>query len=395
MKKQKAEGSGSNNYISKFYFSKDDISISKSIDVITLSHIHPKYENIIHSFLEDNGFFVFSVKKLLKGYFQMKRKYKHKQDIASVEILYDLKDSFRGFPTLLLTIHDLSKELLSLLDGFFRDHGLLPKVSKIELTMDLFAEDIWGLFEFLQSNLHLKYGRTVLGEKYFTTIYLNNIRGSLSKGMEVYLRPKKGPKKYVRMEITLKRQLIKHLGLELTLKNIDSLNLQRFFDFRLLDEKSLLRHLIWKSRFQIGKMELSRKGSGNLVKRLIHDYLYGTIRYDDEKPTDVKKKPKIIVGLNEEELMRKLMGLKQKKDMVDQYNRFLKPLDDLTDNFFQMLSQGSFIPSRPGTFKKGDFKKGFANAPKGQQTEGLSIYVLSKKPIVTDVERKRLPLTKL
>jgi hypothetical protein len=377
MKKQRVAGAGRNNYINKIYFSLDDVSISKSIDFITLSNIHPDYEKTIYDFLEKNGFIVVSDNKLLKGNFHMKRTYRHDHDIASVEILHDLKDSFCGYPTLLLSVHDLNKELLSSLDSFFKHHGLLPKVSQIELTMDLLTDDIVGLYEFLQSHLFMKNGRTILEKEYMTTFYLNNIRKSKSKGMKVYLNPKKGPKKSVRMEITLKRQLIKRLGLDITLNNVDSLDLKRFFDFRLLDDKSLLRHLIWQSRFHIERLEKKRTGRGNLVKRLIHDYLHT-----------------IIFG-HEKELMRKTRGLKLEKDMVRQYNRFLKPLNDFNDSFFKMLSQSSFIPSRPMNLKKVGCKKSLGNAPKGQQTGGLFKYVLSKKPIVNNVKRGRLPSSEL
>jgi hypothetical protein len=60
MKKQRVAGAGRNNYINKIYFSLDDVSISKSIDFITLSNIHPDYEKTIYDFLEKNGFIVVS-----------------------------------------------------------------------------------------------------------------------------------------------------------------------------------------------------------------------------------------------------------------------------------------------------------------------------------------------
>lgn len=332
MNQKRTKGLARSNYIKKVYFSVPDFSIKKSIDFITVSINYPDHAKKIYGFLEANGFECSSDLKLEESKYSMKRTYKSNHDIASVEIFHDLKDPDNNCycPPILLKIHDPNRELLNRMDSFFKHLKISPKVSMLELTFDLFPNDkadIVNLYEFLQSHLFLKYGRKINTKKYVTTFYTNNIRHSKAKGMRVYLKPEKNvPKEFVRMELILKRELIKHLGLDITLTNIDSLTLQRFFTFKFINTQAICDYLVWKSRWHIQRMEKRRKGSGNLLKRLIDDFSNN-------------------IYCRQVTLMEKVHSLKLQRDMVPQHNRFLITLDDFSKQFFNRASMESFVPN--------------------------------------------------
>ncbi|MFH1080485.1 MAG: hypothetical protein V1766_09540 [Pseudomonadota bacterium] len=320
---KRAEEPGSNNYIKKVYFPIPQFSISKHIDFLSVNNIYPEYKNEIFDFLKDNGFQIVSDLKLENGNYVNKRTYRTETNVYFIDIFYDIK-KLEGFPSLLIKIHDPDKQILSLFDSFFRDHEIVPKVSQVELTFDLFTNDIVRLYEFLQSHLFLKYSRAYLPIEYATTFYLGDLRLTKSKGMRVYLRPTEGSKEYVRIELLLKRELIRRLRLENTLSSVDSIDLQHFFDFRRLDDKAILDCITKKSKCHIERLEKRRKGSGGLLKRLIRDI------FND-----------FFSG--QETLMEKVNALKLQKNLVPQHNQFLKPLDDFNDKFFQMVSAQNFL----------------------------------------------------
>jgi hypothetical protein len=320
---QKVNEAVDNNYITNVYFPIPQFSISKHIDLVSFKNIYPAHKQEIFDFLVDNGFKIVSDLMLEKGNYLKKRTYRTEAKVYFIDIFYE----FRGevvFPSLLLNIHDPDKWILSLLDSFFRDHEIVPNVSKVELTCDLFTDDVVLLYEFLQSHLFLKYNRScLLG--YATTFYLGNPRTSRSKGMRVYLKPIEGSKEYVRIELVLKRELIRNrLRLDNILSSVESIDLQQFFDFRRLDEKAISDYIVKKSKDHIGRLEKRKKSSGDLLKRLIWD-ISNNIFYDQNT------------------LMEKVNALKLEKDMVHQHNRFLKPLDDFNDKFFQMVSAQHFL----------------------------------------------------
>lgn len=278
---------------------------------------------IIFNFLEDIGFKKTLTQKLPKGKYDMKQTFRSDTDNESVEIIYGSKHSYLP---VLLKIHDLNRELLSSLDSFFRYHGIMPKVSEIELTFDFFTADILGLYKFLKAHLFQKHSRTKFDNiEYHTTFYTDDRRKTKTKAGIVYLRPKIGKKEYVRMEFVLKRPLIRRLGLELTLRNIDSLRIDRFFTFIYLNKLRIFNYLVWKHRQQIKEAEERRKGSGSLLKFHILSYLSGMV---DE----------------EETLMSNVWELKSEKELVPNYSRFLEPLHDVNRVFFEKASNQKFIP---------------------------------------------------
>ena len=310
----------SNNYITKVYFPPPQFNMIKSIDKISINNIHPKNTQNIFNFLEDNGFKMAALFKLKKGIYKKKRTYEIEKSPFPVDIFYDIKE-LQWYNFLKLTIHDPDKQILTMFDSFFRDHYISPKVTEVELTFDLFTEDAVGLREWFNQHLFMKYNRMDFDSGYITTFYLGNIRETKSKGIRVYLKPKKGQKKYVRFELVLKRNVIRSLGLENTLSNIDSLDLNRFFDFKMLDENKIINHVLWKNRNQIARLEKRRKGSGSLLERqIMENFIYGSFRQEE-----LKEKIKMLKG------------------DVSQCNRFLLSLDDFNAEFLKMASAQNFL----------------------------------------------------
>jgi hypothetical protein len=322
---EKATEQGSNNYINLIYSSLPTFTISKSIDVIKLSIMYPDIQGVISNFLEDIGFKKISTRKLPKGNYVIKQTYKSDTDTPTVEIMYGTKACYLP---VLVNIHDVNMGLLTSLDAFFRDQRIISKVSEVELAFDFDTADIYTLYTFLKSHLFQKYcGKELEIVEYSTTFYTDNIWKTQSKGMRVYLRPKEGKKEYVRMELVLKRKLIKRLGLELTLRNIDSLNLDRFFTFKFLNKERISNYLLWQNKQQIKEAEERRKGFGGLMKCHIRSYLSCLV---DE----------------EETLMSNVWTLKSEKGIVPNYSRFLEPLHVVNRDFIEKASDRKFIPDR-------------------------------------------------
>lgn len=326
--KQKRTWRASNNNINVTYLFIPDYSISKKLDYITLSIYNDQHVKQIYSFLESNSFKLVSDLKLNRGNYDMKRTYRSDTDIASVEIIHGLKNPLPRYPSLLIKIHDPNEEFLSLLDSFFKYHAIEVNVSLIEFTFDFKTDDPIELFDFLKSHLFLKNIRTKPYSQYSSTFYTNNIRQS-SKGMRVYLKTLKGDdKQVVRLELVLKRSIIKRLGLEFPLSNIDTVDLSKFFSFNFIDEERINKYLCWKHRKQIAEVEMRRKRfGGGIIKRIIYNGLRGTIG-------------------REESLMEKV-GMLKSKEIVPNYSRFLEPLDGFNSDFFEMASRDHFIQSKP------------------------------------------------
>lgn len=328
MKQKRVTEQDSNNNIDEIYFSIPNYSISKKLDYITFSIKRDDYTKLICSFLEFNGFKIKYNHKLKKGNYNMKRRYESHADITSVEIMHGVKVPLPNYPSLLIKIHDPNSEFLSLMDSFFKYHDIETKVSVIEMTFDFFTDKRFELFEFLKNNLSLKSCQTKPNTNYLTTFYVNDTRKLVKKSMRLYRTEfKKDGKKMVRLELIFKRGIIRELGLEFPLSNIDSLDLSKYFSFKFINEEKIKKHLYWKNRKRIEEAEKRRKGSGDLLKAVIDSWLSNTI--DEEKP-----------------LLENLYELKSKKKMVPQYSRFIEPLDRFNHDFFEITSHNSFIQGK-------------------------------------------------
>ncbi len=324
-RKQTAGQATPNNNIDINYYLINHYSVEKKLDFITLSVFSDQHEKVIYSFLEANGFKLISNHILLKGNYYIKRTYKSDTDIASVEIKHGVKKRF--YPSLLIKIHDANKEFLALLDSFFNYHRIKITVSEIEMTFDFFTDSPSELFHFLNSHLLLKNARTKPYSGYPTTLYANDTRKS-TKGMRVYLKKFEGEEKVrVRMELVLKRSIIRKLGLDFPLSNIDSVDLSKFFSFKDINFKKMKEYLYWKHRKQIAALEEKGKVFGKLIKQQLNNY--------------------VRCSEGEESFMGQSAVLKSKECGIKNHSRFIEPLDWFTADFLKKAATDHFIKSKP------------------------------------------------
>ncbi len=292
MKKARIAEQGSNNNISIFYSSVSNFSITKKLDVIQISTFRDDYTNLLYDFLKANGFKAVSDDKLSKGNYGMMRTYRSDDDIASLEIKHSLRYCLKNrsyFPSLLIRIHDSHREILSLLDSFFKYHSIDVKVSEIELTYDFYTDYRHKLFEFLKSHLFLKNVIVKPNSDYTTTFYTHDStddKGKLaSKKMKVYLKELElNGKRVVRMELTMKRNIIRKLGLDFPLTNIDSVDLSKFFSFKVINEQKLTNYIYWKNKKLIDDVEKKKRVKcfgGDLVKAHLDSFIRNIVLGED------------------------------------------------------------------------------------------------------------------
>ena len=203
-------------------------------------------------------------------------------------------------------------------------------MSKIELAYDFYNKTGGGrikLYDFLKTHLLLKHSSSKPSEDLFLTTYYANQLKTSSKGLKVYLRPDHFNKRLVRLELTLKRQLLKKLKIDPSLKTIDSVNPFRFFLFMSVDEDKLIDYLKWKSR-RIHKNDTSRNKflHDELIDRHVENYVHGLL-------------------LAPFPLMGKIVQLKSEYGIVN-YSRFLVPNEEFTQMFTEKTECQGFLSSK-------------------------------------------------
>lgn len=334
----------SNNDTDISYFS--SFFIHKHMDKIDYSSSVNEDEKIVFGIIKSVGYKRASKRLLKKGKYSFKDTYKRPDDISIVEVIYQLKsDADRNnVPAFLITVHDPTQELINLLSSSCVYLGINLKVSKIELAYDFYSktgESRTKLFDFLKTHLLLKHSRSKPSEKYSTTYYANNLKRS-SKGLKVYLRKDHFNKRIVRLELTLKRTLLKKLRIDPSLKAIDSVNPFDFFLFMSVDDNGLINHLKWKSRRK-HKNDVSRNKflHHELLERHVENYVCGFLLTGFET-TDKKCKKRNIEVTS---LMGKVHNLKSKSG-VKNYIRFLSPHKTFTQIFIKKTMGQEFLVSK-------------------------------------------------
>jgi len=251
---------------------------------------------------------------------QMKWSFKNHDAGVTAEVFYAPKKLF--LPKMLLKIHDPNKKVVSLLHKSFINHKINPILSFVELTFDFFTDEVVKIRDFVNSYTFMKNARSKPG-KINTTYYLNNLRRS-ARGMRTY---PKSELKCFRIEVTLKRQLLKRLNLSFPFKSIDSLDLTRFFLFRMVDQESLYKYLIWSNRKLIEKIDQKRPGFGNLVVCQISSWINSIVIDDYGRTTP---------------LMNQIAALKFENG-IPNYSRFLLQLEDFGSEFIRQVSVQKFL----------------------------------------------------
>jgi hypothetical protein len=321
-----------NSYLTLFYFSPlplpiPSLAIEPSIDFITLTDIENQRRDVVFDLLDANRFFCESDSQLFKGNYSRKRTYRSEGFGVSVDIFYDEKKQRGARKRILVVLRHPVKRAIDFLSSLFRDHGLDPKLSQIEFSYDFIFHDLRALQQFhaiLLRHLFFRYQRSA--SRYWgTTYYTNNVRKCRREGMRLYPKSwdrEPACRQVLRLELLLKREAIRRLGLEWPLEGCKWVDLlrgwDRFFEFRALDHDRLRRYLVRTSKEQIAAVEKRRKGFGGLVVQVIDGWVKG------------------VVGAGGS-LMEQVEVLKRKDYGVPNYSRFLQPYSALNDAFRSAL----------------------------------------------------------
>ncbi len=314
-----------NSYIENLYFS--DLTIQKSIDYITWT-ISDTDVNKISTILRSFKCRSISNTRLEKGNYEMKRTflYSDKTNIR-IDVFYGSKSLYT--PAIKLNIHDPDSLFLRDLSSILNICHHHPKLSFVEMSFDFYSDDLKNLKDFLKAHLFMAYqSKKSKSFKEENTFYTNNLRKS-QRGMRVYPKLEKN---CVRMELDLKRSVIKKLNLTPPLAGIDSLDLSKYFCFTEVDLQLLRKYLIWSARKQTDQANSRRSGSGNLIVCMIDSWLRSLCIDDyDDKEIDMERS-----------MMGKVEILKSNRG-VPSYSRFLVPMEDFQLEFTRQVSSDCFL----------------------------------------------------
>lgn len=298
-----------------------DFTINKSVDVVTVKNIYPSHKETIDQILKFFGFIVKSDLLIEDKRYKKLRTYKNPSDPASIELFHGLTDYCKYRPTLKIKVHDPNQEILDLLSSSLRYWGLDPQLYEIELPFDFYSNDNFVLRGFIESHLIVK-NQKIASFRDRDTYYTTDIRGC-DKGIRVY--GAKFQYKRIRTELVLKRSIIRELGLDLNLANIDSVDLSRFFYFGTLKENDAMDYLVKKYGSKKDQSKIRRSGYEDLVRRQLESFIG-------------------IKGFDKGTMMGKIEALK--KTMGTNYNRFIEPYEDFNKKFFDMVSAQKFLKSK-------------------------------------------------
>ena len=332
---RKNEAGASDNSIDFLYFSHPACTIRKSIDYLTLSVairqiIHKDFidqavindERFFHAFLISNGYKRTKHVKLdEKEIYEFVDIYFRSSDNNSVEIKYRPKSYY--LPLLLIKIHDPDIGIINLFHSVLQENHIPFKLNDLELRFDFYADNTIKMREFLKQHLFLRYQRSPSSSKK-STYYLNENRID-SKGMKIYSRPEWN---FAKMELRLRKPMLKKLNITFPLQTIDDLDLSRFFSFMNLDAEKLYQHLRWCNRAQY-KMLVKRKRSfTDLLDQTIRSRL-NAVLIDDHGDSAY--------------LMNGVEAIKAKSNGIRNYSRFLKSMSDFNSKFFREVSEQKFL----------------------------------------------------
>lgn len=314
------EAQSSNNHVATFYF--PSFSIFMHVHVVTFSFKDNSGRKLIIGLLESLGFKLSKKWKLNNGKYLWKSKYQ--KDSMIVEFKYQPTGELIYLPSFLMNVHNPSREFIDGLVTHCEYFKLKGIVSKIELAFDFYTDknNIPDVFDFLKSCLFMKYQRTSsCVDRYLFTFYANHLKHQ-SRGLKVYFR--KG-RKFVRLELTLKRLVIKNLGIDMPLTKVESINPFDFFKFMQLDEKKLREYVIWQNRHDLEHLEKESRFGAGLPLCHIDSWL-----------SSWPLEPKSLMG--------KIDVLKSKNNGIKNYTRFLIPLDDFIELFTDKIKGQLFVP---------------------------------------------------
>jgi uncharacterized protein YqgQ len=157
-----------------------------------------------------------------------------------------------------VVIQDPTKEVLHHLDALCNSFGFITSLSQIELAMDFPYK--YELQEFFWEHLFVKRNRgtSLFCGKGVEKSFYSGHKAKNTKITNVYPKTIDG-KKILRCELILNRSIIKRLGHNLRMENINNIDLSKFLCFKEWNYRKFYNYLEWENRFRIrGRSSISR-----------------------------------------------------------------------------------------------------------------------------------------
>jgi len=156
--------------------------------------------------------------------------------IPSYGICYDVKIFYPQtniYPLRLKIEHPDRIGLLYLNDliGDFKYH-----IGNIEFCFDFLTTDVTAMYSFLKNCMFLKWKGKDLDLQYETTLYLNNVRKSVTKGCRLYIK-ERGDRAIVRIDFLLKREFLRRKDIVQIpdLINMETPLVTKYLDFKIIN----------------------------------------------------------------------------------------------------------------------------------------------------------------
>ena len=314
---------GANSYTDTFII--PPFSLRTSTDVLVVHLTKPCHRNLIN-ILDSLCFNTISDQEPKKGGYRRIQKLDHPILKTSIHILYRKKPYCSNIPSVQVRIHDPNKASIALLDHVFALLESEFTLSMVELTFDFYTGHIQELRHFIEEHLFLKHQRQA-SFKLKNTWYSTNLRKA-SKGTRLYEKEIDG-EKVLRLELVLKRQVLRRAGIDWPLDRIDDLDVSRYFDFRKVEVDMVASYLVKKANKMKKRMLEGRSNgqpnefrsisprSGMILRQIIPQKPYPTLMeiVDNIKRLDISN-----------------------------YSRFITALDDFNRIFFTMVERRGFLP---------------------------------------------------
>lgn len=219
-------------------------TLKKSIDFVVLNHIGPEYTETIFTLLSGNGFNLkYDSLVLVEGWsFERQRLY-HVGDGSEIIVYYNPMTRFN--PTLWMMVKKPTRSILILLDAFFDELGLSPRIRKLELSFDFHTQDPGLMKDFIVSHLYLRHQRSK-SKVFKSTFYSNDLRGS-ANGLRCYIKARKSEYTFTRFELHLAKGPVRQLGIKWLVNDLETFKLDKHIAFMEMDGERAVRTLVGRT----------------------------------------------------------------------------------------------------------------------------------------------------
>ena len=239
-------------------------------------------------------------------------------------------------PTILIQIHDPNLNILELFQMMFADLVIPHKLMEIELTFDFYTDDVYGLEDFINSHLFLRYQNQRLPSKHYMETFYTTARKA-AKRTRTYIKPING-KMVLRLELVLSKVIIKRIRLQLPLESIDTLDISKYITFKYIDYAKLTRYLKKSDKENIKNAYSKSLLSGRVYEMHIKTWVKSMVDWELMLQVEQLKKKDKETGL--------FKG-------VPNFSRFLNEYQELINKFRRELAGKTFIPKGDKVYKVG------------------------------------------